>query len=52
MAQVKKLQPGNVNYDTQQNAEPPAGATKRHPQAVQKIIGSDSQQQLQDAAGA
>jgi hypothetical protein len=51
MAQVKKLQPGNVNYDTQQNAEPPAGATKKHPQSVQKIV-SDAQQQLQDASGA
>jgi hypothetical protein len=35
MAQVKIVMETKTNYDSQQNAEPPAGATKEHPLAPQ-----------------
>jgi hypothetical protein len=50
--QIKKLeQAPSVNYWTQQHGAPPAGATTRHPNATQKLVSGEQQQQLQDAAG-
>jgi hypothetical protein len=54
--QVKKLgsdaSQQNVPYFNQQSRAPEAGATKRHPNQVRKLVDDGQQQQLQDKAGA
>jgi hypothetical protein len=49
--QIKKLETApSVDYDSQQNDRPPAGATTRHPNATQKLV-SDEQQQTASGQG-
>jgi hypothetical protein len=50
--QIKKLETApSVDYDSQQGDRPPAGATTRHPNAAQKLVSDEQQQQLQDKGG-